>query len=67
MTCISVECPECHRGFVVSGRGRCRCGAYLAYSWSGRSFIIPFPPERTWVWIDDVWHNATDLPKGGAS
>lgn len=62
MSYIAVTCPECRRGFVVSGRGRCRCGAYLAHTWAGRdqgrAFVIPYPPERTYIWLDGTWQHA---------
>lgn len=35
MTHVTIECPECHRGCVYNGRGRCLCGAYLIDHWDG--------------------------------
>ncbi len=36
MTQIAVNCPDCSRLFVVNGRGRCACGAYLIHHWAGQ-------------------------------
>lgn len=35
---VAVRCPDCGYTKVVSGRGRCRCGAYLLHHMA-RTFI----------------------------
>lgn len=50
MTHVAVVCPDCRRGFVVNGRGRCRCGSYLIHHIGrGKSKLIdPDDPRPTW-------------------
>jgi hypothetical protein len=54
MTPVTVACPECGRWFVVNGRGRCTCGAYLVHHMAGRR-VVAMPPGRVWVFKDGHW------------
>jgi len=46
MILVTVVCPDCRRAFVVNGRGRCKCGAYLVHRDCTSSFIRPIGERR---------------------
>lgn len=61
MAHVTVDCPECRRCFVVNGRGRCRCGAYLIdHIGRGKAKYI-FDPERTYLHRDGRWLAVKDV------
>jgi hypothetical protein len=66
MSQTAVRCPECDRGFVINGRGRCRCGAYLVHH-TPRAYLTDhddlLPPDgpATWLWVENEWVKLGDL------
>jgi len=49
---VGVQCPDCRRALVVSGRRRCRCGTYLVHHWDGSLWR---PHGRVLLMVDGRW------------
>lgn len=49
---VALTCPECKRQQVFSGRGRCRCGAYLIHHFNRRMCL---PDGRVYAWAEEKW------------
>jgi hypothetical protein len=65
MSLTAIKCPVCARGFVLNGRGRCRCGADLVVLRALRFGYTFSPDPETWIMATDgswsQWRDAKNL------